>query len=50
MQKAILKATEEFLGEAIKKQLLQSMVEAGKIEKNYAIANHQFLSMVHSGK
>ena len=42
MQKAMFKATKEFLGEAVKRQLLQSMAKAGQEEKEHATANNQF--------
>ena len=41
MQKPMFKATEEFLGEAMKKQLLLPMAEAGKTEKDCVICNNQ---------
>ena len=42
MQKAMFKATKEFLGEAVKRQLLQSMAKAGQEEKEHATANNHF--------
>ena len=42
MQKAMFKATEEFLGEAMKRQLLQSMAEVGQEERSEAIAKNLF--------
>ena len=42
MRKPMFKATEQFLGEAMKEQLLQSMSEAGEQEKSQAIANNHF--------
>ena len=38
----MFKAIEEFLGEAMGRQLLQSMAEAGQEERNQAIANNHF--------
>ena len=41
MRKSMFKATEDFLGEAIKMQLLQSMIGAGQEEKCQAVTkNH----------
>ena len=42
MRKPMFKAREQFLGEAMKEQLLQSMSEAGEQEKGQAIANNHF--------
>ena len=42
MQKAMFKAIKEFLGEAVKRQLLQYLAKAGKEENQQAAANNQF--------